>query len=53
MASAPNWAISSVLSRRGLGRYISAGMMFWVIAIGWLLTTGFRTIARWLVWEFA
>jgi len=39
LASAPNWAVFSVLSRRGLKRYPSAGMMFWVMALGWLLTT--------------
>lgn len=39
VVSAPNWAIFSVLSRRGLRRYPSAAMMFWVMAIGWLLTT--------------
>lgn len=39
LASAPNWAIFSVLSRRGLQRFPSAGMMFWVMASGWLLTS--------------
>jgi drug/metabolite transporter (DMT)-like permease len=39
LASAPNWAVFSVLSRRGLRRFPSAGMMFWVMATGWLLTT--------------
>jgi drug/metabolite transporter (DMT)-like permease len=38
LASAPNWAIFSVLSRRGLKRYPSAGMMFWVMTFGWLLS---------------
>lgn len=37
LASAPNWAVFSVLSRRGLRRYPSAGMMFWVMTFGWLL----------------
>ncbi|HEV8581817.1 MAG TPA: DMT family transporter [Thermoanaerobaculia bacterium] len=39
LLSAPNWAVFSVLSRRGLRRHSSAGMMFWVMATGWLLTT--------------
>jgi drug/metabolite transporter (DMT)-like permease len=38
LASAPNWAVFSVLSRRGLRRYPSAGMMFWVMTFGWLLS---------------
>lgn len=38
VASAPNWAIFSVLSRRGLKRYPSAGMMFWVMTFGWLMS---------------
>lgn len=37
--SAPNWAVFSVLSRKGLRKHSSAGMMFWVMAAGWLLTT--------------
>lgn len=39
LLSAVNWAVFSVLSRRGLRRHSSAGMMFWVMAIGWLLTS--------------
>jgi drug/metabolite transporter (DMT)-like permease len=39
LLSAPNWAVFSVLSRRGLHRYPSALMMFWVMTTGWLLTT--------------
>ncbi|MFP5288262.1 MAG: DMT family transporter, partial [Thermoanaerobaculia bacterium] len=38
VASAPNWAVFSVLSRRGLKRYPSAAMMFWVMTFGWLLS---------------
>ncbi|HET9226507.1 MAG TPA: DMT family transporter, partial [Thermoanaerobaculia bacterium] len=38
LASAVNWAVFSVLSRRGLKRYASAGMMFWVMTFGWLLS---------------
>ncbi len=39
LLSAPNWAVFSVLSRKGLRKHSSAGMMFWVMAAGWLLTT--------------
>jgi len=37
--SAPNWAVFSVLSRRGLRRHPAARMMFYVMGLGWLLTT--------------
>ena len=37
--SALNWAVFSILSRRGLRSYPSAGMLFWVMTAGWLLTT--------------
>lgn len=37
--SSPNWAVFSILSRRGLRRYPSAGMLFWVMTAGWLLTS--------------
>lgn len=39
LLSAPNWAVFSVLSRKGLQRFPSAGMMFWVMTMGWVLTT--------------
>lgn len=39
LASSPNWAVFSILSRRGLRRYPSAGMLFWVMTAGWLLTS--------------
>jgi len=39
LASAPNWAVFSVLSRRGLRRFPAAWMMFWVMTTGWLLTS--------------
>jgi drug/metabolite transporter (DMT)-like permease len=39
LLSAPNWAVFSVLSRKGLKRHSSAGMMFWVMVAGWLFTT--------------
>jgi len=39
LASAPNWAVFSVLSRKGLQRHPSAVMMFWVMTLGWLMIT--------------
>jgi len=36
LLSAPNWAVFSVLSRRGLKSHPSARMMFYVMGIGWL-----------------
>ncbi|MFL6195172.1 MAG: DMT family transporter [Thermoanaerobaculia bacterium] len=39
LLSAVNWAVFSVLSRKGLQRHSSAGMMLWVMLTGWLLTT--------------
>lgn len=39
LASAPNWAVFSVLSRRGLRAHPAARMMFWVMALGWLCSS--------------
>ena len=39
LLSAPNWAVFSVLSRRGLKKYPAALMMFYVMAFGWLFST--------------
>lgn len=39
MISAPNWALFSILSRRGLKQHPAASMMFWVMAFGWGFTT--------------
>lgn len=39
LISAPNWAIFSILSRKGLQRYPAAWMMFYVMLAGWLLST--------------
>jgi drug/metabolite transporter (DMT)-like permease len=39
LLSAPNWAVFSALSRRGLGRHPAARMMFYVMGFGWLFTT--------------
>ncbi len=39
LISALNWAVFSVLSRSGLKRFPAARMMFYVMAIGWLLSS--------------
>jgi len=39
LVSAVNWAVFSVLSRRGLKSYPAGLMMFYVMTLGWLLTT--------------
>ncbi len=39
LLSAPNWAVFSVLSRRGLKRHPAALMMLYVMGLGWLLAT--------------
>ena len=39
LISAPNWAIFSVLSRSGLQSHPAARMMFYVMILGWLLTS--------------
>jgi drug/metabolite transporter (DMT)-like permease len=39
MISAPNWAVFSVLSRRGLQTHPAARMMFFVMTLGWLFTS--------------
>lgn len=39
LASAPNWAIFSVLSRPGLDRYPPDLMMFYVMGFGWLFSS--------------
>lgn len=51
LISAVNWAVVTVLSRRGLARHPAALMMFYVMLMGWALTTvlfaaesGFRGI---------
>jgi drug/metabolite transporter (DMT)-like permease len=57
MISAPNWAIFSVLSRRGLRQNPPARMMFYVMSAGWLFLSllfmiqpGTREIGR-LQWD--
>ena len=39
LISAVNWAVFSVLSRRGLKSYPASLMMFYVMSLGWLFTT--------------
>jgi drug/metabolite transporter (DMT)-like permease len=39
MISAPNWAVFSILSRRGLQKHQATLMMFFVMSIGWLFTS--------------
>ncbi len=39
LISAPNWAVFSVLSRRGLRKYPATLMMFYVMAFGWLFSS--------------
>jgi drug/metabolite transporter (DMT)-like permease len=39
LVSAPNWAVFTILSRRGLKTYPAALMMFYVMALGWLFST--------------
>lgn len=39
MLSAPNWAIFSALSRRGLQKHPAARMMLYVMGFGWLFTS--------------
>ena len=39
LISAPNWALFSTLSRRGLQAQPAARMMFFVMAAGWLFTS--------------
>ncbi|MCB0103694.1 MAG: DMT family transporter [Anaerolineales bacterium] len=39
LISAVNWAVFSILSRRGLREHPSTRLTFWVMTIGWLITT--------------
>jgi drug/metabolite transporter (DMT)-like permease len=39
LISAPNWAVFSVLSRRGLKKYPATLMMFYVMVFGWLFSS--------------
>jgi drug/metabolite transporter (DMT)-like permease len=40
LLSAPNWAIFTILSRKGLKTYPAGLMMFYVMAFGWLFSSG-------------
>jgi drug/metabolite transporter (DMT)-like permease len=53
LISSVNWAVFSVLSRRGLRRHPPSRMMFYIMTIGWILITvlfaagpGFTEISR-------
>jgi drug/metabolite transporter (DMT)-like permease len=46
LLSAPNWAVFTILSRRGLKTYPAALMMFYVMAFGWLFSSGLFIAAR-------
>jgi drug/metabolite transporter (DMT)-like permease len=46
LISAPNWAVFTILSRRGLKIYPAALMMFYVMAFGWLFSTGLFLAGR-------
>jgi drug/metabolite transporter (DMT)-like permease len=39
LLSAPNWAVFTILSRRGLRKFPATLMMFYVMGFGWLFTT--------------
>ena len=39
LVSAVNWAVFSILSRRGLQRHPASLMMFYVMALGWMFTS--------------
>jgi len=39
LISAPNWAVFSILSRRGLKKYPATLMMFYVMAFGWFFSS--------------
>ncbi len=46
LISAPNWAVFTILSRRGLKTYPAALMMFYVMAFGWLFSTAIFVAGR-------
>jgi drug/metabolite transporter (DMT)-like permease len=57
LISAPNWAVFSVLSRKGLRKYPAVLMMFYVMAFGWLFSSiiflfqgGFSQIGQ-IAWD--
>lgn len=46
LLSAPNWAVFSILSRKGLKEHPAARMMFYVMLLGWFFTTFWWLAAR-------
>src|SRR5207245_2683165 len=46
LASAPNWAVFSVLSRRGLATHPAVRMMFYVMLAGWLFVSAWFVASR-------
>jgi drug/metabolite transporter (DMT)-like permease len=46
LISAPNWAVFTILSRRGLKTYPAALMMFYVMVFGWLFSTTLFVVGR-------
>jgi drug/metabolite transporter (DMT)-like permease len=46
LISAPNWAVFTILSRRGLKTYPAALMMFYVMTFGWLFSSVLFVVGR-------
>jgi drug/metabolite transporter (DMT)-like permease len=46
LISAPNWAVFTILSRRGLKTYPAALMMFYVMTLGWLFSSVLFVVGR-------
>jgi drug/metabolite transporter (DMT)-like permease len=46
LISAPNWAVFTIFSRRGLKTYPAAMMMFYVMAFGWLFSSSLFAAGR-------
>jgi drug/metabolite transporter (DMT)-like permease len=39
LISAPNWAVFSILSKRGLDKYPAGQMMFYIMVFGWIFSS--------------
>lgn len=39
LISAPNWAVFSILSKRGLNKYPAGQMMFYIMIFGWIFSS--------------
>jgi len=50
LLSAPNWAVFTILSRRGLNTYPAALMMLYVMLSGWIFSSGLFLFDR--GWQF-